>query len=50
MRLQALLMTSALVAVPTLASAETISILMESVPDTRFVQEVVRVKEETWGR
>ena len=49
MRLNTLLAASALVSVPMLAHAQTISILMESVPDTRFVQEVVPQFTEATG-
>jgi multiple sugar transport system substrate-binding protein len=49
MRLNTLLAASALVSLPMLAHAQTISILMESVPDTRFVQEVVPQFTEATG-
>jgi len=49
MRLNTLLAASALVSVPMLAHAQTISILMESVPDTRFAQEVVPQFTEATG-
>ena len=49
MRLRALFLATALTSVPALVSAETISILMESVPDTRFVQDVVPQFTEATG-
>lgn len=49
MRFKTLLMASALASVPALVHAETISILMESVPDTRFVQEIVPQFTEATG-
>ncbi|MEZ5670692.1 MAG: sugar ABC transporter substrate-binding protein [Alphaproteobacteria bacterium] len=49
MRTKTLLMASAMLATPALAHAETISILMESVPDTRFIQEVVPQFTEATG-
>jgi multiple sugar transport system substrate-binding protein len=49
MRVNMLLAATALVAVPMLAHGQTISILMESVPDTRFVQEVVPQFTEATG-
>ncbi len=44
-----LLLATAVAALPSAAMAETISILMESVPDTRFVQEVVPQFTEATG-
>ncbi|MGF1627388.1 MAG: ABC transporter substrate-binding protein [Alphaproteobacteria bacterium] len=49
MRLKLLLAATALAGMPALAQAQTISILMESVPDTRFVQDVVPQFTEATG-